>query len=129
MPHSISSQISERRGNRSNEIIEIDLQTMPLSQCNGTYLEYNKDRNTPVFRGGLSRGQYCAYDPTKDSCGTMSGSPLQIFLSNASLPNIIGLVSMGVGDTCSYERPEISTRVAYYIPWIESHVWPFERST
>lgn len=101
---------------------------MPLSQCNETYLEYNKDHDHPAFRDGLGRGQYCAYDPTKDSCGFVSGAPLLTFLPNTSLPHIISLNSFGVGYICNGTFPEISTRVAYYIPWIESHVWPFDRS-
>lgn len=115
------------RRSPSQDLIEIEnLQTMPLSQCNDTYLDYNKNRNLSVFRNGLSQGQYCVHDPTKDSCGVFSGSPLLIPPSNSSLPNIIGLTSMGVGETCSSAHPEILTRVAHYVPWIESHVWPNE---
>lgn len=80
-----------------------------------------------AFRDGLSRGQYCTYNPTT-SCGIFSGAPLLIFPPNASLPNIIGLISSGIrNDRCG--KTDILTRVAYYIPWIEAHVWPIDQST
>lgn len=102
---------------------------MPLPQCNRIYMDYNKDKNHTAFRDGLSRGQYCAYDPAKGSCALAGGSPLLNFPPSPSRPTIIGSISLEVGDKCSNNRPEIFTRVAYYIPWIESHVWPFDRST
>lgn len=102
---------------------------MPLSQCNEIYLDFNKDRNLHPFRDGLSRGQYCVYHPTKGSCALVGGAPPLNFPPNASLPDVIGLISLEVGNKCTDTRPEIFTRVAYYIPWIESHVWPFDRST
>lgn len=103
---------------------------MPLSQCNKTILEFNKRRNRREFRNGISRSQYCVYDPssTSDSCGILGGGALQIFPPNASLPNIVGLISIAVGNNCDDKHPEILTRIAYYIPWIETNIWPFDRS-
>lgn len=104
---------------------------MPLTQCNKTYLlAYLDYNNQTAVRSGISKSQYCAYDPnyTEGSCGFINGAPLQIFLPNSSLPNIVGLASMKAGNSCSETQPEILTRIAYYIPWIEANVWPFDRS-
>lgn len=103
---------------------------MPLSQCNEAYLDYNKDRNLDTLRDGISESQYCAYDLnfTKESCGISSGGALLTFPPNSLLPNIIGISSFATQDYCSDKHPEVFTRVAHYIPWIEPIVWPFDRS-
>lgn len=103
---------------------------MPLEQCNKTYLDYNKNKRLRYLRKGISRGQYCAFDPNYmgKNCGILSGASLQIIPSNSSLPNIIGILSFGARVHCSDKQPEIFTRIAYYIPWIETIVWPFDRS-
>lgn len=52
---------------------------MPLSQCNATYLKYNRKAHHPAFENGVSESQYCAYNPSgSDSCNGDSGGPLQI---------------------------------------------------
>lgn len=103
---------------------------MPLSQCNKTYLDFNKNRNLPRFRDGISKGQYCAYDlnETEGGCRVGGGGSLQILSSNSFLPKVFAIVSFGIGNNCSDKYPQILTRVAYYIPWIEANVWPFDRS-
>lgn len=119
-----------RRPNRSDKVIQSNVHTMSLSQCNQTVLDFNKDRNIRAFRDGISKSQYCVYGPNSsvESCGILSGGSLQIYPSNTSLPNIIGLISLGFGDVCTEKRPEILTRISHFVPWIESQVWPFDRS-
>lgn len=98
---------------------------MPLSQCNETLLKYNKNKNLAAVRGGISDSQYCAFDPDgkKDSCEGDSGGPLQI-IGNASNPTrVVGIISFGVAG-CGSTIPSVYTRVASYIDWIESIVWP-----
>lgn len=97
---------------------------MPLSDCNRTLLKYNEFVNHAAFRNGISEGQYCAYDPEgrRDSCEGDSGGPLQIFPPGSKLATVVGIVSFGI--SCGTPLPGIYTRVAYYISWIESHVWP-----
>lgn len=53
---------------------------MPLEQCNATLLNYNKESNQRQFRNGISRSQYCAYDPekSKDSCQGESAKYLSL---------------------------------------------------
>lgn len=97
---------------------------MPLSECNATILEWNREKNLQIFRNGIIKGQYCAYDPgtRNDSCQGDSGGPLQVFRSDLNVTQVIGVVSFGIG--CGTALPSIYTRVAYYSEWIKSHAWP-----
>lgn len=111
---------------KSTELLKTELVTMPTSQCNGTLLEINQRINQPSLREGISEGQYCAHDPnaSHDSCQGDSGGPLLYFPPNATLANVVGIVSFGL--TCGTELPSLYTRVAFYADWIESIVWPIE---
>lgn len=111
-------------GRSSNDLLKIDLKTMPLSECNTNLLDYNKNRNQASLRNGVDRSQYCAHDPVgkKDSCQGDSGGPLQTDHSLANPAKLVGVVSFGIG--CGRGRPGIYTRVAHYIDWIGPHVWP-----
>lgn len=88
-------------------------------------MNYNQDNNKNIaaFRGGLVEGQYCAIDPEfkRDSCRGDSGGPLQIF-DKSKTARIVGIVSFGI--SCGTQLPGIYTRVAHYVDWIASHVWP-----
>lgn len=72
------SWISERKANESHQLTKLKLQTMPLTQCNKTTLDYNKDKHLRVLRDGIRRGQYCVYDSdaTIENCGLKSGAAL-----------------------------------------------------
>lgn len=98
---------------------------MSFVECNATLVEFNRDANQAALRNGIGRGQYCAYDPLarNDSCQGDSGGPLQYFDNNDSgIATVLGIVSVGFG--CGTAFPSLYTRVAYYIDWIESIVWP-----
>lgn len=111
-------------GAASNELLKIELVTLPLFECNKTLLEYNKARNLASFRGGIERSQYCAHDPNgkRDSCQGDSGGPLQTIRSYSSPGKVVAVVSFGIG--CGQGQPGIYTRVAHYIEWIGSQIWP-----
>lgn len=108
--------------NRSNLLLKTDLKTMPLSECNTTLLNNNEGKSLQAFRNGVSESQYCAFDPNgvNDSCDGDSGGPLQTIRNDVA--KIVGIVSFGLG--CGSMLPSIYTRVAYYLDWIESNVWP-----
>ncbi|XP_031631934.1 serine protease Hayan-like [Contarinia nasturtii] len=113
------------RESQSNDLRKIAVNTKPLNECNRTYLNYNILVNLASFRDGIDPGQYCAFDPAgeKDSCQGDSGGPLQYILNNdPNTVTIVGIVSAGIA--CGADLPSLYTRVAYYIPWIESIVWP-----
>ncbi|XP_031617181.1 serine protease persephone-like [Contarinia nasturtii] len=114
---------------QSNLLLKIEINTMPLSECNTTYLNHDTLKTQTVFRDGLDDGQYCAHDLDgqdpfiKDACQGDSGGPLAHIPNND--PNeatIVGIVSFG--HSCGLKLPGIYTRVAHYIPWIQSIVWP-----
>lgn len=111
-------------GSASNELLKIELNTLPLFECNKTLLEYNRARNLASFRGGIEKSQYCAHDPNgrRDSCQGDSGGPLQTIRSYSNPSKVVAVVSFGIG--CGQGKPGIYTRVAHYIEWIGSQVWP-----
>lgn len=109
----------------SNVLLKAQKQTVPIFECNSTFLEYNKLGGHRVFENGIDDGQYCAYDPhgTNDSCAGDSGGPIQFFdESNSGVATIVGIISFGI--SCGSEYPSIYTRVAHYLNWIETYVWP-----
>ncbi|KAK9506529.1 hypothetical protein O3M35_008451 [Rhynocoris fuscipes] len=59
----------------------------------------------------------------KDACSGDSGGPLVIRQDKRCLKTQIGITSFG-RDCGLPNMPGIYTRVSYYIPWIESIVWP-----
>ena len=97
--------------------------TMPLDECNAKLLEYNKELNDPALGDGLSQGQYCTFHPKgSDSCNGDSGGPVQLF-KNSRFSTVVAVISFGAG-RCGSGLPSVNTRVAYYLDWIESVVWP-----
>ncbi|XP_031639186.1 serine protease persephone-like, partial [Contarinia nasturtii] len=99
---------------KSNYLLKTKLKMMPLSECNETIKLY--------WREGINERHYCAYDPLgkNDACEGDSGGPLQYFNSDSNITTVVGIVSSGNG--CG--GLGIYTRVAYYLGWIESIVWP-----
>ena len=106
---------------QSNVLLKTQLTTMPLAECNAKLLELFRFEES--LRDGLSQGQYCTYDPRNisDSCKGDSGGPVQ-YLKSPRIPMVVGVISFGFG--CGNGLPSINTRVAYYLDWIESVVWP-----
>ncbi|XP_031619950.1 serine protease persephone-like [Contarinia nasturtii] len=107
---------------RSNDLLKAQLITVPLSQCNEKFKEYQSLANDPTLKN-IGQSQYCAYDPQgrNDSCQGDSGGPLQLKSPYEASPTIVGVVSVGLG--CG-AFPGIYTRIAYYLDWIEPIVWP-----
>ncbi|XP_055307788.1 serine protease persephone-like [Sitodiplosis mosellana] len=107
----------------SNVLRKAELTSMPWDECNAKLLEFNREASEEALRDGLNRGQYCAYDPQgiSDSCYGDSGGPVQHF-KNSRISTVLGVISFGFG--CGKGLPSINTRVAYYLDWIESIIWP-----
>lgn len=80
--------------------------------------------NQKALRNGISENQYCAWDRnrTKNSCEGDSGGPLQVLSSGLNVAKVVGVISFGV--SCGTALLSIYTRVASYVDWIESIVWP-----
>ncbi|XP_055843948.1 serine protease persephone-like [Episyrphus balteatus] len=107
---------------RSPVLLQTNMTTVPINKCNSTHIDSYPTKSS--FKVGLNEGQYCAYDPklNKDACDSDSGGPLQLVNNGES--TIVGVVSYGI--SCESKFPSVYTRVAYYLDWIESIVWPAE---
>lgn len=51
-----------------------------------------------------------------------SGGPIFLYDNPSGVSTVVGIVSFGV--SCGTALPSVYTRVASYIEWIESNVWP-----
>lgn len=104
-------------------LLKTNVTSMPLSACNATLSEYNQQVDHPSLRSGISDSQFCAYDPkaSNDACQGDSGGPLQTF-SSPAIGTVVGVVSFGI--SCGTSLPSVYTRVAHFLSWIESIVWP-----
>lgn len=113
--------------NTSTQLFKAQVATVPLSECNATYLNYNAMAQSIGLQNGISENQYCARDPVgrRDTCKGDSGGPLQVF-RNPLTSHVVGIVSFG-GAGCG-TLPTIYTRVAFYAEWIALHV-DFEPET
>lgn len=112
---------SIEKAERSNALLKTNLTGVPLESCNASLLGYNA--NDRSLRNGVNLGQICAYDPDarQDSCEGDSGGPLQIYSPNG-MSTIVGVTSFGI--SCGSALPSVYARVAFYLDWIESIVWP-----
>lgn len=104
---------------RSGILLQTNVTTVPLRDCNTTHIKQGTHRS---YKSGLDAGQYCAYDPDykNDACESDSGGPLQLVQNGES--TIVGVISFGV--LCATAVPAVYARVAFYLDWIESIVWP-----
>lgn len=98
---------------------------MQRSLCSQIYSQHSESAQDPLFNNGFSKGQICAldYNGRNDSCVGDGGGPLQMFRNESSVAIVIGIVSFG-WSPCGSAFPSIYTRVAHYLDWIESIVWP-----
>lgn len=115
----------------SNALLKTTLITTPLSRCNETYSTSSLPEEEARL-AVLIDGQYCAIDPTVLEEGEMAagpcrdnGAPLQFIPDNSRIARIVGISSYGIA--CGNHLPAVFTRVAYYLNWIESIVWPESR--
>lgn len=103
---------------KSKVLLKVNLTTVALDKC-------TEQLDIPGRK--LVETQYCAVGRentmTKffgDACEGDSGGPLQIFQDEKH--KLVGVTSFGAG--CGAGKPGVYTRVASYIGWIESIVWP-----
>ncbi|XP_041979585.1 serine protease persephone-like [Aricia agestis] len=109
---------SNSRDTKSSLLLKANVTVVSRSVCGESYTNWRK---LPV---GISNEQICAGDPQgiRDTCQGDSGGPLQGLTGTDGLYRIIGITSFGRG--CGSPVPGVYTRVAHYLDWIESQVWP-----
>uniref|UniRef100_A0A182PZZ7 CLIP domain-containing serine protease n=1 Tax=Anopheles farauti TaxID=69004 RepID=A0A182PZZ7_9DIPT len=114
------------RNDRSNQLMKVNLTTVPWQTCNQTFADSNLLKNNRKLPRGIVATQYCVTgrenEDTKvvgDTCQGDSGGPLQIL--DDGKYKLVGVTSFGNG--CGSSTPSVSSRVAAYIDWIENTVW------
>ncbi|KAL7026028.1 hypothetical protein ACKWTF_013750 [Chironomus riparius] len=110
-------------GIQSNALLKGFLTVVNNAECSSAYSEESSD-----LPQGITQQQLCAWDPegNKDTCQGDSGGPLQTtkrtLTSNKKYYEIVGVTSFG--KLCAAGVPGVYVRVASYLDWIESVVWP-----
>ncbi|KAK3927695.1 Serine protease snake [Frankliniella fusca] len=108
----------------SQSLLKVNLTLREMQYCRDN-LELD---NAKVPRGLSDETQLCAGggEHNRDTCQGDSGGPLQMRAdpgnSVTCIYRIVGVVSFG--PPCGLGKPGVYTRVAAYVPWIESVVWP-----
>ncbi|XP_065081000.1 serine protease snake-like [Ochlerotatus camptorhynchus] len=107
-------------GTMSNTLRKVQLNALDRSKCQEVY---SMDRK---FSQGVIEHQLCygSKEGGRDTCQGDSGGPIQVLTDSADCTYyVVGVTSFGV--SCgTANTPAIYTRVASYIDWIESIVWP-----
>ncbi|KAJ9599933.1 hypothetical protein L9F63_009761, partial [Diploptera punctata] len=107
----------------SDTLLKVVISIISNRKCNELY---ELDSPTRELANGIQESMMCAGELSggKDTCQGDSGGPIQIGSSNNEcVYNIIGVTSFG--KFCAAKNaPSVYTRVSYFVPWIESIVWP-----
>ncbi|XP_012228498.1 trypsin-1-like isoform X2 [Linepithema humile] len=114
--------VTEFAGDQSDRLQKADLDLIDNLACTKVH---NNSKEVPY---GIRSNMICAGDRiggwTRDTCQGDSGGPLQVTHSrNTCLFQVIGITSFGQG-CAMMDTPGVYTKVSYYVPWIESIVWP-----
>ncbi|KAG8281623.1 serine-type endopeptidase activity protein [Homalodisca vitripennis] len=81
-----------------------------------------------IFPDGIHLpSQFCAWEYQKDTCKADSGGPLVKAEKDSCLAQQVGITSFGPYRCGETDTPGTYVRVAYFLPWIESIVWPSTR--
>ncbi|CAH2101015.1 unnamed protein product [Euphydryas editha] len=109
------------RGDVSDILQKVTLEKFSSAECSDMFgknrrLEFGFDVNTQICYGDKNE--------RKDTCQGDSGGPLQLYHQQIHcMYTVVGVTSFG--RKCGYiGEPGVYTRVASYVPWIESIVWP-----
>lgn len=107
---------------RSSQLLKARINIQPEDYC---VTEYST--SSRLERGYESSSMVCAGDLVtgNDTCPGDSGGPLQVLVPGAvCMWSIAGITSIGPGICGNLESPGIYTKVAHYLDWIQSIVWP-----
>ncbi|OWR52184.1 hemolymph proteinase 6 [Danaus plexippus plexippus] len=103
---------------KSEVLLKANVTVVARSKCGQSYSNWRK------LPSGILNEQICAGDPQglRDTCQGDSGGPLQGLDDHDGQYRLVGVTSFGRG--CGSPVPGVYTRVAHYLDWIESVVWP-----
>ncbi|XP_031634264.1 GA-binding protein subunit beta-1-like [Contarinia nasturtii] len=113
----------------SKSLRKMKLESVPLSECNiklTNSTNWSEQLKQPYLLNGLNAGQYCALDAhgTNETCKCDAGGLLQYFPGNTRTATVVGIASFDLQS--NFKLPAVYTRIAHYLEWIESHVWPMQ---
>ncbi|TMW49758.1 hypothetical protein DOY81_005180 [Sarcophaga bullata] len=110
------------RGTNSDSLMKARLYVTPMDHCNSRFIEHGYTKPIPQ---GITSGIFCAENMEEgiDACQGDSGGPLN-FVVNEELKNyrVVGIVNSGI--SCAGRTPGLYTKVATFLDFIESIVWP-----
>ncbi|KAG8225850.1 hypothetical protein J437_LFUL004779 [Ladona fulva] len=110
----------------SPDLQKVTLNLLDNIHCNRSFVV--EIRTTSQLQKGIDDSMICAGDLSgnRDTCEGDSGGPLQVTSQECpSLYEVIGVTSFG--KSCGFkDSPAVYTRIAHFIEWIESYVWPQE---
>ncbi|KAH8295882.1 hypothetical protein KR044_001279, partial [Drosophila immigrans] len=108
----------------SKTLLRAPLNIVPLDSCNVSFAEQPLTKS--FLKDGITNTLLCAADEVRqkaDACKGDSGGPLVLERDiDNSMYSILGVTSSGFG--CATKTPGLYTRVAAYLDFIESIVWP-----
>ncbi|XP_045448099.1 serine protease persephone [Melitaea cinxia] len=109
---------STTRDIKSSVLLKANVTVVTRDKCDESYTNWRK------LPEGISERQICAGDPEglRDTCQGDSGGPLQGLTERDGFYRLVGITSFGRG--CGSPVPGVYTRVAHYLDWVESVVWP-----
>lgn len=109
--------------NTSDHLQKVTLDVFTHQECVD---HYNSLANKRKLKDGiLEEQQFCAGGRTapRDTCKGDSGGPLQLFNPEDRKYYIVGITSFG--KACGLTNvPSVYIRVSYFLPWLESIIWP-----
>ncbi|GLH11257.1 Putative trypsin-like serine protease [Gryllus bimaculatus] len=125
----------EANGPLSDRLLKVDLPLVPQDTCRRVFEPFNHSRVSEAafaqaLPAGIAGGMVCAGGAAgggRDACAGDSGGPLQAPLPAGPrcVHAVLGVTSFGKG--CARPGlPGVYARVAEFVPWIESVVWPEE---
>lgn len=106
---------------RSQHLLKATILVFDDKKCietfNGTYSSrFHYDSDSMICAGDTDNG--------RDTCAGDSGGPLQMPVDKqACMWNVFGITSFGLA-ICGEGDPAVYTKVAHYLDWIQSIVWP-----
>ncbi|CAG4957426.1 unnamed protein product [Parnassius apollo] len=114
------------RTNKISDVLQkVTLQKFSDQECYRSYAPGSPNMRNMKY-GYNSTTQICYGDwhKAKDSCNGDSGGPVQVKHPEIyCMYSVLGITSWG--KQCGYPGlPAIYTRIAAFVPWIESIVWP-----
>ncbi|XP_065204393.1 serine protease persephone-like isoform X2 [Planococcus citri] len=109
----------------SDHLLKATIEVMDDERCRESY---NTKSDVRLSQGYDANSMMCAgdYAGVNDTCSGDSGGPMQALIGKMfCMWDVIGVTSFGkICGNSDEPEPGVYTKVAYYLDWIQSIVWP-----